>query len=815
MKTLKILYGMRNSVKTLLLFVLFLSFTGLYAQVNKGYQIPPKEIVDLVDAPSTPSVVVNPGGTIMLLLEGRELPSIEDVASEELRIAGMRIDPATNGPSRSGYSTGIKILEINGSKERQIAGLPSNPKIRNLRWSPDGSKVAFTNTVAKGIELWYADINSAQAIKLTEPLLNDVMGNSFAWLTDNKTILFTAIPDTRGELPKKPTVPEGPVLQENLGTRAAVRTYQDLLSNKYDEDLFDYYSTVQMASVTLTGELSKIGRAGIISSFNTSPDGNFIMVNMIKKPYSYIVPAGRFPFTTEVWNLKGEMIYLLADIPLSENIPTGSGAVREGRRNFSWRADEPATIYWVEALDNGNPANEVEFRDQVYYIKAPFSGQPVLSIKTKLRFAGITWGRKDLALITEMWMKDRKAIQSFFDPEKPEVSKRTVFERSTEDRYNHPGSFEMTLNQYGRSVLLFDNKGRTLYLSGIGASPEGNRPFIDEFDIRTLKTKRLWRSEAPYFENPSTILDISKGLVLTRRESVNDQPNYFIRNLKTGKLTQVTDFPDPVSQLRNVKREMINYTRKDGVPLSGELYLPAGYKTEDGPLPAILWAYPREFKSADAAGQVSGSPYTYTRLGASSIVIMVTQGYAVLNNASFPIVGEGEQEPNDTFIEQLVANAEAAIDKLVEMGVADRKRIAVSGHSYGAFMTANLLSHSDIFAAGVARSGAYNRTLTPFGFQAEDRTYWEAPEVYFKMSPFSYADKMKTPMLLIHGEADNNSGTFPIQSERYYNALKGHGAVTRLVMLPHESHGYAARESILHMFWEYVNWLDTYVKNRK
>jgi dipeptidyl aminopeptidase/acylaminoacyl peptidase len=815
LKTLKILYGMRNSVKTLLLFVLFLSFTGLYAQVNKGYQMPPKEIVDLVDAPSTPSVVVNPGGTIMLLLEGRELPSIEDVASEELRIAGMRIDPATNGPSRSGYSTGIKILEINGSKERIIAGLPSNPKIRNLRWSPDGSKVAFTNTVAKGIELWYADINSAQAFKLTEPVLNDVMGNSFAWMTDNKTIFFTAIPDTRGELPKKPTVPEGPILQENLGTRAAVRTFQDLLSNKYDEDLFDYYSTVQLASVTLSGEISKTGRAGIISSFSTSPDGNYIMVNMIKKPYSYIVPAGRFPFTAEIWNLKGEMVYLLADIPLSENIPTGSGAVREGRRNFSWRADEPATIYWVEALDNGDPTNEVEFRDQVYYMKAPFSGRAVSSVKTNLRFAGITWGRKDLAVVTEMWMKDRKAIQSFFDPEKPGTTKRVVFERSTEDRYNHPGSFETTMNHFGRSVLLFDSKGRTLYLSGIGASPEGNRPFIDEFDIRTLKTKRLWRSEAPYFENPSTILDINKGLVLTRRESVNDQPNYFIRNLKTGKLTQVTDFPDPVSQLRDVKREMINYTRMDGVPLSGELYLPAGYKIEDGPLPAILWAYPREFKSADAAGQVSGSPYTYTRLGASSIVIMVTQGYAVLNNASFPIVGEGEQEPNDTFIEQLVANAEAAIDKLVEMGVADRKRIAVSGHSYGAFMTANLLSHSDIFAAGVARSGAYNRTLTPFGFQAEDRTYWEAPEVYFKMSPFSYADKMKTPMLLIHGEADNNSGTFPIQSERYYNALKGHGAVTRLVMLPHESHGYAARESILHMFWEYVNWLDTYVKNRK
>lgn len=806
---------MRKSAKVFMAILFLLPAIVIIAQESVTYQLPPKEIIELVDAPSTPSLVVNPRGTLMLLLEGRELPTIEDLASEELRIAGMRIDPATNGPSRGGYSTGVKILDIDGKNERSVSGLPENPKIRNLRWSPDGLKVAFTNTLRNGIELWYIDIPSARAHRLSGAVLNDVMGNSFAWLSDNRTLLYTAIPDGRGEPPVKPSAPSGPVVQENLGRRAAVRTFQDLLTNKYDEDLFDYYSTVQLRSVNLGGETSKLGNPAIISSFSTSPDGNYILVNIIRRPYSYIVPSGRFPFTAEIWNSKGEMVHLLAEIPLTENIPSGSGAVREGKRNFSWRADEPATIYWVEALDKGDPANQVEFRDQVFYLKAPFTGQPVESVKTKLRFAGITWGRKDLAAVTEMWMRDRKAILSFFDPEKPMATKKIVFDRSTEDRYNNPGSFETTWNQFGRPVLLFDSRGRNLYLSGQGASPEGDRPFIDEFDIRTLKTKRLWRSEAPYYENPNTILDINKGLVLTRRESVNDRPNFFIRNLRTGRIAQVTDFPDPFPQLREVKREVIHYLRNDGVPLSGELYLPAGYKTEDGPLPAILWAYPREFKSADAAGQVSGSPYTYTRLGASSVIMLVTQGYAVLNNASFPIVGEGDAEPNDTFIEQLVANAEAAIDKLVEMGVADRNRIAVSGHSYGAFMTANLLSHSNIFAAGIARSGAYNRTLTPFGFQAEDRNYWEAPEVYFRMSPFSYADKMKTPLLLIHGEADNNSGTFPIQSERYYAALKGHGAVTRLVVLPHESHGYAARESILHMFWEYITWMDTYVKNRK
>lgn len=795
--------------------LLFLPVTVLFAQENTRYQMPPKEIVELVDAPSTPGIVVNPNGTLMLLLENRELPSIEDLASEELRIAGMRIDPSTNGPSRSRFNVGIKILEIFSGKERAISGLSENFKIRDIRWSPDGSKFAFTNTVSNGIELWYVDIGASNALKLTEPILNDVMGDSFTWLADNKTILYTAIVENRGMLPKKPSSPHGPVVQENLGKRAAVRTFQDLLTNKYDEELFEYFASAQLETVTLDGKVKKLGKPGIIGSFSTSPDGNYVFVNIVKRPYSYIVPASRFPFTAEIWDLNGNLVRTLANIPLSENIPTGSGATREGKRNFSWRADEPACIYWVEALDKGDPAVETEFRDQVFYMKAPFTGEPEMSVKTKLRFTGITWGRKDLAVLTEMWMKDRRAIISFFDPEKPVETKRTVFERSMEDSYNHPGSFETTWNQYGRSVLMFDSKGRYLYLTGQGASPEGNRPFIDEFDIRTFKTRRLWRSEAPFYENPNRILNIDKGLVLTRRESVTEQPDFFIRNLKTKKLTKVTNFPDPFPQLRDVKKQMINYTRKDGVSLSGELYLPAGYKTENGALPTILWAYPREFKSADAAGQVSGSPFTYTRVSPSSIIMMITQGYAVLNNASFPIVGEGKTEPNDTFIEQLVMNAEAAIDYLAEKGVTDKNRVAISGHSYGAYMTANLLSHTNIFAAGVARSGAYNRTLTPFGFQAEDRTYWQAPDIYFKISPFSFADKMKTPLLLIHGEADDNSGTFPIQSERYYSALKGQGAVTRLVMLPHESHGYTARESILHMFWEYVTWLDRYVKNRK
>jgi dipeptidyl aminopeptidase/acylaminoacyl peptidase len=367
-----------------------------------------------------------------------------------------------------------------------------------------------------------------------------------------------------------------------------------------------------------------------------------------------------------------------------------------------------------------------------------------------------------------------------------------------------------TYNQYGRSVMaIHDN---AVYLTGQGASPEGDRPFLDKLDLNTGKATRTWRSEAPYYESVVSVIDAKKGVFITSRESQDENPNYFIRTAGSKTIAQLTAFPHPYPQIKDVKKQVLKYKRADGVDLTANLYLPPGYKKEDGPLPTFLWAYPAEFKSKDIAGQVKGSPYTFTRINWGSPIYWVVRGYAILDNASIPIVGEGNNEPNDTYIEQLVASAKAAIDYGASLGVVDPKRVGVGGHSYGAFMTANLLAHSDLFKAGIARSGAYNRTLTPFGFQQEERTYWEAPEVYFKMSPFSYADKIKTPILLVHGEADNNSGTFPIQTERFYNAIKGHGGTARYVLLPYESHGYRAKESIMHMLWEMDNMLETYVK---
>ncbi len=788
---------------------------ALSGQEPLGYQLPPQEIIDLVDAPATPSTSISPDNSTIAFIGNPGLPSLEDLAREELRLGGMRIDPLTNGPSRRSFGNSITLTDIRGENERPVSGLPQSPRISNMSWSPDSRHMAFLHTTENNIELWLLDIEKAQASKLTEHSINSVMGNAFSWSSDNHTIVFTAIPEYRGEVPERPRVADGPVVQENIGRRAAVRTFQDMLGDRYDEELFDYYATSQLMTIDINGNEQKIGEAGVIWYFNLSPDAQYILVNRIERPYSYIVPFSRFPQTLEVINMQGERVYLVKEVPVSDNLPQGFGATREGRRSVTWRKDAPATLFWVEALDGGDPAIEAEFRDQLYFLVAPFTAQPTPSVKTELRYSGIMWGKDDFAIISEFWMRTRRSIASIFNPNEANAGRNIIFDRSAEDRYNDPGRFQTTRNEYGQSVLLFDRRGRNMYLFGQGASPEGNRPFIDEYDIRSGQTTRLWRSEAPYYETPVEIIDVNRGLVITRRESNDMHPNFYIRDLRRDRLTQITHLPDPFEALKELHSEMIHYERSDGIPLNGTLYLPAGYNKEiDGPLPTLLWAYPREFRSADAAGQVSGSPYTYTRVGATSPVLLATQGYAVLNNASFPIVGEDDEEPNDTFVEQLVANAEAAINKLVEMGVTDPERVAVSGHSYGAFMTANLLAHSDIFAAGIARSGAYNRSLTPFGFQAEERTYWDAPDVYRHMSPFTYAHQITTPLLLIHGADDNNSGTFPMQSERFYDALRGHGATTRLVMLPHEGHGYQARESALHMHWEWLQWIDTYVKNR-
>ncbi len=781
-----------------------------------SYQLPPQVLVDIIDAPPSPFVAVSPGQEWLLLLQQPGLPPIEEVAQPELRLAGLRINPRDNGPSRVNSLDRLTFRRLSDGKEVPVTGIPEGGRITGVTWSPDGKRIAFVVTRDERLTLWAADLKDGKASRVTPEgmALNGVYGRPYDWLSDSKSLVAKTLSPGRGEPPVENLVPGGPVIQENLGKKAPARTFQDLLQNPYDESLFDYYGTSQVMKLTLDGKAVPLGGPAVFRSMDPSPDGKYLMVQMIRHPYSYSLQEGDFPHRIEIWDLDGNFVHLLADLPLQDQVPISFGSVPVGRRSVEWRNDKPAQLVWTEALDGGDGGVEADERDRVFTLDAPFTGEPRPLITLGHRYGGVTWGDDDLAFVSSWWWKTRNVKVWRVKPGDPAFVPVIVQDRSWQDRYTDPGQPLTHRNRYGREVILTADGGRTIFLNGEGASPEGDRPFLDKYDLETGKTERLFRSEAPHYESPVELIDPGKLLLLTRRESQTEPPNYFLRDLKNSALDQKTFFPDPTPQLAGISKELIQYERNDGVKLTGTLYLPAGYdKDRDGPLPCLMWAYPTEFKSADDAGQVTDSPYRFTRVGWSSPMLYLTQGYAVLDDPTMPIVGEGDEEPNDTFIEQLVASAQAAVDEVVRRGVADPERIAVGGHSYGAFMTANLLAHSDLFRAGLPRSGAYNRTLTPFGFQSEERTLWEAPEVYFTTSPFMHADKIDEPILLVHGEADNNSGTFPMQSERMYGAIKGHGGTARLVMLPHESHGYRARESVMHLLWETVNWLDRYVKN--
>ncbi len=781
------------------------------ATAGDGYRQPPQEIIDLVDAPPTPSISISPDESHMLILYPPSFPSIAEVAQPELRLAGLRINPRVFGPSRTSYYSRILIKNLKSGEEAEISGLPADARIRYLQWSPDSRHIAFVLAQEKGMDLWLVPIMTKSATCLLAGCLHAVTGSPFTWLSDGNTLLVKLRPDPLGEPPAPPSVPDGPIIQENIGKKAPAPTFQDLLKNEYDQTLFEYYAASRVCTVDLQGAVTPILPAALYRSLNPSPDGRYIIVQTMHRPFSYLVPFYRFPVTVDIVDRNGRRIRQIADLPLAEEVPIGNDAVPTGPRYFDWRQDAAATVFWAEAQDGGDPKMPAEIRDRLYRLAEPFTGAPAAFADLALRYAGVYWGDQRTALIYESWWTNRRTRAWHYNPSQPDQPARKLLDYSSEDRYHHPGSPLLCATTQGTNVLQFTRKGKAILMRGEGASPKGNMPFLDELELASGKTVRLWKCQAPYYE---FVVDMSRDgqSVITRRESVTEQPNYYLHRLKDRTTRPLTRFPHPTPQLLSVKKELITYARADGVQLSATLYLPPGYTPAQGPLPMLMWAYPQEFKSADAAGQVTDSPYRFVRVSYGSPLFWLVRGYAILDNPTMPIVGEGAKEPNDTYVQQLVASAQAAVDYVVQRGVADRNRIAVGGHSYGAFMTANLLSHCDLFAAGLARSGAYNRTLTPFGFQAEERLLWEAPATYITMSPFMHADKIKAPLLLIHGEADNNTGTFPLQSERYYNALKGLGKTTRLVFLPAESHGYQARESILHMLWEMDQWLEKYVK---
>jgi dipeptidyl aminopeptidase/acylaminoacyl peptidase len=791
-----------------LMFPVLLFLLAGSAPAGETYKKPPKEILEVLDAPATPLAGVSPSRDAMLLAEPLRYPSIADLAQPMLRLAGLRINPITNGPHQPFLLVSLAVQKIAGGPAINVT-LPPGTKPGMPEFSPDGKQFAFTSSASGGAELWVCDTATAKARRLGTLRLNTAYGEALQWMPDSRTLLVRLIPATRGKAPPEPRAPSGPNVQESYGRGAPTQTFEDLLKNPHDEDLFDHYTQAQLAFVdSASGRAIPVGKPGVYEIAAPAPDGQHLLVARIHRPYSYLYPSENFPKEVEVWDRAGKVVHKLASLPLADAVPMDG--VPTGPREYEWRPNEPATLVWAEALDNGDPKRMSPYRDRLLMLKSPFSGAPAEILKTEQRFMNVRWGEKGgLALATD-YERERRWLRTVeIDADRPSEPARIIWDRGLRDRYKDPGTPLMRTLATGHRVLLQD--GDSIFLAGQGASPEGDRPFLDRLNLKTQASQRLFRSGATEYESVVAVVDPAGVKAVTRRESPSEPPNYFLRTLgEHGAAQAMTKFPDPTPQLRGIKKQIVKYKRADGVDLSFTLYLPPDYK-EGTRLPTVVWAYPLEYNDPATAGQVSGSAQRFTRITGISHLFFLLRGYAVLDGAALPVVGDFKTV-NNTYIEQIVAGAKAAIDKAAEMGVTDPQRVGVGGHSYGAFMTANLLAHCDLFRAGIARSGAYNRTLTPFGFQSERRTLWEASETYLKMSPFMFADKIKAPILLIHGEADDNSGTFPIQSDRMYQALRGTGGKVRLVMLPFEAHGYAARESVEHTLYEMMAWFDRYVK---
>ena len=771
-----------------------------------AYQKPSKQILDVLNAPLPPYLFVSPSGTHALIAQVRAYPSITDLAEPFIGLAGIRVNPRTNAQRLLFYYENLKLKNLGTGAEVPVT-LPPAPRLSLPVWAPEGTMFAFTNTTADAVELWVGDASTGKTRRLPGAVLNGVIAPAFTW-TSPSTLLVRTIPAGRGKPPAAPDLPPGPVVQEATGQSGPVRTYQDMLHSPHDEELFDYHAGAQLASVDASASaVVRIGSPGVFTIASQSPDRNYTLVARLKRPYSYLHSFTRFTHDTEVWNSAGKVVHTVARLPLADNIPIEG--VPPGARNVMWLATEPATLLWTEALDAGDPRRKVAHRDRLLRMRAPFGGEPVEIARTQQRLVNAQALEGGTRVLLTEYDRDKRWTQtSLLNNARPGEPGKLLWSHSIKERYKHPGQPVTGRVASGHAVVRQSNGA--IFLEGLGGTPQGDRPFLDRMSLATLQTERLFQSGASEYERFLALASQDGSRFVTRHESPADAPNYYLRDA-AGPKTAITNYTDPAPQLRRIRKQLVRYKRPDGVDLSFTLYLPPDYK-EGERLPALVYAYPIEFTDVETAGQVIGSPQRFTMFAGSSHLFYLLAGYAIIDNPSIPIIGDPDTV-NNTYIEQLTAGAKAAIDKAVELGVIDRERVGVMGHSYGAFMAANLLAHTDLFKAGVARSGAYNRTLTPFGFQSERRTYWEAPEIYAKMSPFMSAHKINEPLLLIHGEKDDNPGTFPIQSERMYQAIRGNGGTVRYVVLPYESHGYFARESVEHTLWEMIAWFDKYVKN--
>ncbi|MEM9545965.1 MAG: prolyl oligopeptidase family serine peptidase [Bacteroidota bacterium] len=809
---------MKKTIYSILLVLFFgLSINPKAHAQENAWKSPDQDILDIVHAPQLPRITISPTKTHMMLSDPIIYPSLSELAGPMLKLAGIRVNPKNNYYHGSHGGTSPRILTIEDKKTVDLA-IPENAELMSTSWTVDGQRFAAYIGFEDRIELWLGDI-SGHLEKVPGMILNPLMDGAAKWFPDQEKLLIRRIKD-RGPAPQKPSMPKGPKILEDAGATAR-STYEarNLLETAYDDELFSYYTQCELVIYdTKTKETKVVGPAATYMWAGISPDGNYLLIERLKEPWSHEVAWWRFANDAEVWDLDGNLIKTIINHPVANEVPVQG--VITGPRSISWQPTAPHTLYWREALDGGDPTSQAEFRDKLMRWEAPFTSEPEEVFKAEHRIQSTMWGQTDGMLM--VYQRERmKRWRYVWLLDVNEGTSRLWFDLNENDRYNDPGYPLFTQLENGKYVIQVDDG--EMYFRGRGGTKEGDRPFVDRRNIETGETERIFRCAKDKYEYFVGFAEEDNSFIMSS-ESSTSVPNFYLAQFgksitadegeSTREMTKtlITDFVDPSPELREIENKIVRYMREDSVELSFQLLLPPGYE-EGTKVPTVVYAYPLEYSGAKTAGQVRGSSNRFMRIWGASHKYFLMRGYAVLDNTAMPMIGDPETV-YDSFVPQLVADAEAAVKKAVDMGIADPDRIGVIGHSHGGLMVANLLAHTDLFCAGIARSGSYNKTNQPFGFQGERRSLFEATDSYINCSPTFFADKVNEPILIIHGADDSNPGTLTFQSEVFYEAVRGSGGTARLVLLPFEDHGYRAKESIEHVLWEQMSWFDKHVKNR-
>jgi dipeptidyl aminopeptidase/acylaminoacyl peptidase len=817
----------------------------IYAEEDT-YILPPESVQELFsrDKNYVTLDALSPDGKHFLVTRSTELSTLEKMSFETYRLAELEFRPKTN---RHWYldTFGMNGLRVYSFEQRQLKDIPipADTIVSDMMWSPDGGKVAFLAHRPEGTRVWTADVATGKTSPLGDAFVMATLtgrrgrgtpatsGSRMLQWTPKGTVITLLVPSDRGPEPER-GVPKSPIIRRTREKPSPTRTQPFLLKDEHDMALFRYYTTAQMAELAPGKAPRKIGEPAVYMGFSSSPDGQYILAEKLVEPFSFIVGYSSFPNRLDVMDLDGKVVSNIREIPLQENQTRRSSQVlQDFPREVVWHPSGATLGFlWKEEKKRDEEGEESEDeertprRDRIMSLAPPFDMSQVklhvLNTDKDQSFNGIRYAMEgDFAFVTvrdsdnENGESTEKIVAYHLGRDDP-TEQIVVPEYDPDDIIDHPGEILTQRTQNGIVYALTSSKGGQVYLEGDGLKEDFKpQPFVDRVAIGGGQKERVFEGGKDMYERPLVPLDPDLSQMIVARESKAEFPNSYLWS-PSGSMNKLTANQDPFPEITGVKRVDFTFTRRDGLEIQGRISLPVGYQ-EGTRVPAMFWTYPSEYSSEKEYEEDAIRDRNHNRFTHLSYLrwsdIWLSQGYALVH-PDVPIIDKGNTY-NDNYVQHMVDSLYAAIRKVDQMGYIDVDRIGHGGHSYGAFATANLLAHTPFFKAGIAGNGAYNRSLTPMGFQSERRFIWDTHGLYLEMSPFFQADRIDTPILLYHGADDNNTGTFPIQSDRLIQALTGLGKTAVLYKYPYESHSPRAKATYMDIWARWLEWFDKYVKN--